>query len=350
LDENLQDALQSYLTGALPDRQGLQIRDLTRINAGWESDVYAFTAEHGPAGARQGEGLILRMYPGNDAYDKSAREFQCMHQLAQLGYPVPRVHLLERERSPFGQPFVIMERVEGQVLWPLLSRSSGEQQQRLLTLFCQLFVQLHSLPWQPFDSAQGRPFAGEDARTHTDDPYAVVAGTLDKWRPYVTGFPLPGFLPVWEWLEARGREVVCPRPAPVHWDFHPENVLVRTDGSAVVIDWTGFDVSDPRFDLAWTLLLITAYEGPHWREPILREYERLAGGGVERLEFFDVAACFRRLFSIAVSLSAGAESLGMRPGAEHKMKQAEPIRRIYDLLLERTGIRVPEVERLLQEC
>lgn len=28
-----------------------------------------------------------------------------------------------------------------------------------------------------------------------------------------------------------------------------------------VIDWTDLQVSDSRFDLAWTLMLITAYEG-----------------------------------------------------------------------------------------
>ncbi len=48
---------------------------------------------------------------------------------------------------------------------------------------------------------------------------------------------------------------------PVHWDYHPGNVLLRDDSSAVVIDWTQIDVSDPRFDLAWTLLLVSSYEG-----------------------------------------------------------------------------------------
>jgi aminoglycoside phosphotransferase (APT) family kinase protein len=68
----------------------------------------------------------------------------------------------------------------------------------------------------------------------------------------------------------------------------------------VVIDWTGLQLSDPRFDLAWTLMLISAYQGSQWRQSFLEAYERHAGELLENLEFFDVAACTRRLYSIAV--------------------------------------------------
>jgi hypothetical protein len=60
-----------------------------------------------------------------------------------------------------------------------------------------------------------------------------------------------------------------------------------------------------------------------------------------------LAACVKRLLSVVVSLSDGAEKLGMRPGAEAAMReQMGALHRVYDLLLERTGIRVAEVERL----
>jgi len=118
----------------------------------------------------------------------------------------------------------------------------------------------------------------------------------------------------------------------------------------MVIDWTQLSVSDPRFDLSWALLLVGSYEGPAWRERILREYERLSGAGVEQLEYFDVLACARRLFDVTTSLSLGAESLGMRPGAVERMRQQmDAFARVYELLLERTGIRVAEVERMLAE-
>ena len=340
MSDDVQSRLQAYYARAFPARQGVQVSDLARISAGWESDMYSFTVEYGPAGERRREELILRIYPGSDAHDKSAREFHGMSQLHRVGYPVPQVLILERENSPFGKPFVIMERIEGQVLWPLLSSSPKEKQRELLTLFCELFVQLHTLDWPPFER--------DMARYDTGDPYTFVDHQQREWRLALTDFPQSGFLPVLEWLEARREQVPCLRPAPIHWDYHPGNVLLRDDGSAVVVDWTQVEISDPRFDLAWTLLLMGSNESVEWREFILREYERLAGAQVEQLEYFDVAACTKRLASVYFSLSLGPEKLGMRPDAVAMMKQhMEAHQKVYDLLLERTGIRIAEVERLL---
>jgi len=342
MSDDMQSHLQAYYVCAFPARQKVQVRDVTHVSAGWESEMYSFDVEYGPTGQRQREELILRIYPGDDAQSKSAREFHGMSQLHKAGYPVPRVRVLERRNSPFGQqPFVIMERIEAQVLWPLLFGSpEGEKRQELLTLFCELFVQLHALEW--------RPFVDNVARYDTGDPYTFVDRALDEARPFLAHFLMPGFLPVVEWLEARREQVPCMRPSPIHQDYHPGNVLLRDDGSAVVVDWTQIDIGDSRFDLAWTLLLVSTHESAEWRDLTLQEYERLAGAQVEQIEYFDVYACAKRLFSVAASLLYGPDKLGMRPDAVTMMKrQMGAMKRVYELLLERTGIRVGEVERLL---
>jgi aminoglycoside phosphotransferase (APT) family kinase protein len=89
------------------------------------------------------------------------------------------------------------------------------------------------------------------------------------WRPKVVQ-------PVFEWLHDHLSGLISSRLAILHWDFHPENIILRPDGSMVVIDWTGVQVSDPRFDLAWTLILIMAYESSQLRQQFLESYERLA--------------------------------------------------------------------------
>ena len=69
---------------------------------------------------------------------------------------------------------------------------------------------------------------------------------------------------------------------------------------------------------------------------------------MEQIEYLDVVACVKRLVSVAISLSDGPERFGMRPEAVSLMKrQMGAIRKVYDLLLERTGIKVPEIEDLL---
>lgn len=85
-----------------------------------------------------------------------------------------------------------------------------------------------------------------------------------------------------------------------------------------------------------------------WRERILAEYERLAGRRSEGLEFFKAYSCLKRPYSIVASLAYGAESLGVRSGAEAAMRQhTKPLYRVYQMLLARTGVRIPEEEFLL---
>jgi len=340
MSDDMQRRLQAYYARAFPARQGVRVSDLVNVSAGWETDVYSFVVEHGPPGGRQCEELILRIYPGDEAHSESAHEFHAMRQLHKAGYPVPLVLIVEREKSPFGKPFVIMERIKGQMLWPVLAHSPEEKRRELLSLFCKLFVQLHTLEW--------RPFVHDVARYNTGDPFTFVDRELDKWRLLLARFPKPGFVPVLEWLETRRDQVPCLQPSLIHWDYHPGNIILRDDGSAVVIDWTQLDISDSRFDLAWTLLLMSTQESAEWRDLILQEYERLAGAKVEQITYFDMAACAKRLFFVVVALADGPEVLGMRREAVTKMKGLMgAFRKVYDLLLERSGVRMAEVERLL---
>ncbi|MCI2429289.1 phosphotransferase [Candidatus Acetothermia bacterium] len=337
MSNTMQKLLQDYYAQVFPTKSGLQVKEFANITDGWESEIYSFVAEYGPATGRLRETLVLRLYSGENAHTKAAHEFHTISQLHRAGYPVPQVFLVEHEHSPFRRPFVIMEKIDGQVMWPLLSSSSPEKRRYLLTLFCTLFVQLHALDW--------RLFVGDADRC--SDPYFSVDRWLDGARRTLNTSPQIGFLPIVEWLQDRRDDLLCPRPSPVHQDYHPNNVLMRDDGSAVVIDWTGFDVSDARFDLGWTLVLAHAYAGEYMCSNILQEYERLSEAVVKHIECFEVCACARRLFDIAVSLSAGAERRGMRREAITMIKQQrEAHQRVYDLLLERTEIRITAIERL----
>jgi len=339
MDDDLFIRLERYVTEAYPDRFHPQVKEMTRINEGWESDVYTFQMVYGSQDAPQSEDLILRIYPGDDAQQKSAGEYRSLAMLHKAGYPVPQVYRLDRSGAIIDRPFMLMERILGRPMWSMFGNADDATLRKLLVQFCQLFVQLHTLDWRPYV---------EDARLYeTGDPHAAIDRQFAGWQRVMQNFSHPDFEAVIQWLLDRRAEILCPRPSLIHWDFHPNNILVRADGSAVVIDWTGMDISDARFDLAWTLLLMTSYEGEQVREAILREYERQLGHPVEQLEFFDVAACLRRLASIAISIMAGAEKMGMRPGAQAKMQQREPVQRVYNLLVDRTGIRMPVIEQLL---
>lgn len=330
---NLRSKLQTYYQENTDYRKA-RISGIEHIQEGWESEIYSFDLK---VGDNEIQTLILRIYPGQDAHEKSVREVQNLRRLSAIGYPVPKVFLLERDNSPLGRPFIVMEYIPGEMLWPVLFSTTPKNLDRLIDSFCKLFVELHQL--------DPSPFLDDQSDFINKGKGSIIEMQLEIWRDYYDRIPLPEFLPIFEWLETHQFAVDDERMAVLHWDFHPGNVILLPDESLSVIDWTGMQVSDPRFDLAWTLMLITAYEGYHWRKPFLEGYERHASEKIRDLDYFDVAACLRRLYSIAVSVSIGAENMGMRPGAENIMvKQKDPIHTVYNLLLERTGIKISLVE------
>ena len=116
----------------------------------------------------------------------------------------------------------------------------------------------------------------------------------------------------------------------------------------IVIDWTNFSLTDVRFDLAWTLVLTNSYMGMAWRDRFLREYEHQVGQAVEQIEYFEVCACARRLFDLAISFFAGAEKMGTRADAIKDMRaQTVPACRVYQMLQDYTGVSVEPFEQLL---
>ena len=305
------------------------ITNVTRITEGWETDVYSFTAHE--KGVQKD--LILRVYPGNDAQEKSQREFNTMDQLYKMGYSVPAVFIVETDAAPLGNPFVIMEQIKGTQMWPLLKGFNN----KLMTVFCELFVELHTLDWRPFvkDPSQ---FTGSST---------WINQFLERAKMIVHTHGKREFNLVLKWLESKKVNVPCQQLSVTHNDYHPNNILVH-NGKAFVIDWSSAAVEDFRMDVAWTLLLVSTFETPAYRDIILSEYERIAGFTIEHIEYFDVLACVKRLFTISVSLTEGAARMGMRPGAESMMKRnVSHIQKVYDLLRERTGIPIPEVEELI---
>ena len=337
----IQAKLQTYYAGKFPDAT---VSDFTNISTGWESDVYAFRLCYTETEQDQDMSLILRIYSGDDAVEKSSREYAGMNKLHAMRYPVPQVFLHEEANSPFDNPFIIMEKIEGDNFWVVLNESSPVERQQLLTLFCEKFVQLHQLDW--------RPFTDNPNRYELDDSFVTINDILGEYRGYLEHFQQPGFASCLDWVDKRKGSIPCYRPSVVHMDFHAGNVLyinVNDIPELTIIDWTGITVSDYRLDLAWTILLMGNYGNPEYRNIILREYSRFAGQPIEHIELFDVLAYVRRLLSMVVLLGSGAEKVGMRPDAVAYMKQQKGhFQAIYSRLQAITGMTVPEVEVALE--
>lgn len=332
------ERLLDFLNIKLPERENLQLSNLTRIGNGWETDVFTLMLSYDLDRQRCCEQLVLRIYPGSDGVDKSAKEFEAMRQLREMGYPVPQVFVLEETGATLGRPFMLMEKINGQLLGATFDKAPLEKKQELLSLFCSLFVQLHGLDYRPF-LENGVTIAA---------PQVYIMQRLDWLSGWVRSLLSDEFDPILNWLRDRGAQIQWERLSLIHLDYHGGNILLRDDGAPFVIDWGQAEVADYRFDLAWTLLLSSGYGNPQAREAILGEYERVAGRKVEDIGYFDAWAATRRLFSIVASVRGGAEKLGMRPGAEQVMlRNTKHIRLLYSIMQERTGVSLPKIQEWL---
>ena len=103
-------------------------------------------------------------------------------------------------------------------------------------------------------------------------------------------------------------------------------------------------MTDYRFDLAWSSLFLGDLA-----PKFVALYAERAEKPVEQFEFFLAFAYFRRILTMIVALDKGAETLGMRPGAEIMIRRQAPrLRTLYDLWVAVSGVEIPHVGRSIE--
>lgn len=332
MSDELKAALATYLTSKA--ERAVSVTGLTRISDGWESDVYALDAPQWAEGE-----YILRLYYGANSGAKTVHEYRAIDLLARAGYSVPQVALAEPSPQPVGRSFLIMQRIDGMSLGKIMSKGDAEVQSRELARFCALLAKLHTLEWKHLAGAE-----------HV--PTLTIAEQLAFWNSLGALAPSESLTRAITWLQTNSTQVT-PQPAGlVHWDFHHENILIDRVDRAWVIDWTQFQATDIRFDLAWTLVLLSSERNPALAQAVRAGYLSQRGWDeatvAEGLRFFEAAACAKRLLSVLVSMSNGAETIGMRPGAGAII--ASRLARfvsVYQQWLTITATPLPEVEKML---
>lgn len=331
------------LTRFLESHLGLVEPELTLdwVNdQGWESEIYAYSLTHGAPHHRiSGQG-VLRLLTGAD-FASAQSEYRTLSLLHQAGYPVPEVYALGSPQEGFQHPFILMQRVEGgDFASRFLNSLDGDQ--KPLQDFISLFRRLHTLDWRPY-------VEDPEAESPSDQPFHHFDQKLAFFSGHIQSAGVTGFGPVMAWLSAHRSLATCQTASVVHRDFHHNNILENSQGQLFVVDWTSAEISDYRFDLAWTLALALAYGGAARREIILREYERQMGGSVPGLEVFEVVAFLRRIGSAMISMQAGAEKLGMRPEAVEIMRRDRAaFERLFCRLRTLTGLGLPEISAWLE--
>ena len=222
---DIKEGLAEYYNRRYPDRVNQAVSEVEDITSGWEAELYSFVVEYEEGGRTFREERVARVYYGNVATQKAVEEFKVISGLAGVGYPVPDVFHLETDATLLGGPFIIMERVRGKSLSEAYHTVSEEEARTLMAEFTRIWVDLHNL-----DGASLFPedFPRGDTQDYLDEMLMYAEKRIDE-----TGI---GWLrPVIDWLKERRSDVTPERLSLLHQDYHTENVMLRDDGSLVVL-------------------------------------------------------------------------------------------------------------------
>jgi len=304
------------------------------ITVGWETQIVAFRLQ--PQG-REALDLIARIF-GVGAGGKAEQEFDVMRRLGSAGYPVPVVYSYEASGETLGAPFIIMERITGGTLWDVFFAGPRERYGDVLALNTRLMAQLHEI--HPVKVLPG--VRRLRTRRRVLERVGEEASELD-------GHGLrDAFDPLIEWLTDNAGSLSESPTCIIHQDFHPRNILLRPDGSPVVIDWSSCAVGDFREDLCWTALLAGAFIDEPLRRAVYDGYGGASARELVDLPYFEAYSGLRRLADAAITMKAGANTRGMRPEALGEMEKNRPhYSRVLSVVVEATGTPMPGIARVL---
>ncbi|MFT4041744.1 MAG: phosphotransferase family protein [Gordonia sp. (in: high G+C Gram-positive bacteria)] len=227
-------------------RPGASVRDVRPLTGGTSS--LTFIADiHEPSAATT-ESVVIKVAPPDLEPVRNRdvlRQGRVMTALTDApGVAAPAVYFTDAGAPPRIPPFVVMARVPGECVEPLLDaeRPLGEttraQTYRRFLDAARILGKLHRV--RPVD-------VGLDS-----EPLVTLQDEIDRWTRAFETVPedLQG-----DYLSAAAAlHATAPTPAPPvinHGDYRLGNTLCVDDRVTAIIDWEIWSIGDPRIDLTW---------------------------------------------------------------------------------------------------
>jgi aminoglycoside phosphotransferase (APT) family kinase protein len=225
--------------------------------------------------------LVLRRYAIFGSYDrgeKAAREYKTYELVREQGIAAPQPLYLDRDGELLGVPGIVTSYVPGQLV--LSPSDPGPWAQAL----ARTLVRIHAVPC----SATGQSFLLD-----ADSEAAWFLGSATP-PEYVQAHPQGAA--VWHVTRAHLPRLQETRPALVHLDYWPGNVLWQEDTISAVVDWEEAACGDPAIDVAYCRMNMALEGQAQAADEFLRTYEGETGRRVANLAFWELAAAVRPMF------------------------------------------------------
>jgi aminoglycoside phosphotransferase (APT) family kinase protein len=251
-----------------------------------------------------------------EPYDLS-REVAIIEALHGSAVPVPRVIHFCPDPAVLGAPFVMLERIEGEIpeyrSLPRYPRwSDPAQRTQMARDLLGVLAAIHAVDW----AADARLAALMPALPGERTPPVVHRITRIRELLRTMCGPL-GVPPVLEESAAFLLERAPPLPAAdrvlVHGDFRVGNLIWHEERIAAVLDWEGAGIGDPLEDLGYACHPIAREQAPELlmmlvpAPELARLHRELLGSEIDvaRLHFYLIYALYFHLYTfVSATISA----------------------------------------------
>lgn len=285
------------------------------IVGGFETSIFEFQLRGAP---RDMSGrLILRLFRAGSGEGRALRESIVQNAVSATGYPAPRVFLTCPDKSVLGEEFNVMEKMSGR---PMLETPSESLPETLGRIHATLH-QIDPKPLMRMLEAQG---IGQRRLS--------LQGIFDWIRRRIDSAGYDWLRPGMDWLDENKPEIR--QVAICHGDFHPLNILMNDGEVSAILDWSGFRITDPTLDVAFTKViltipapvLVTGFASEGFVKRYLSAYQRELPLLPERLMYFEALRCVMALLE----------------GADGQVVWRHPdiLIQVLEKLSEHTGLRI----------
>ncbi len=300
--------LKTWLSGHLADAQAVSVHDLVvPASAGLSNETVLFSASWQEHGQPRTQEMVARIQPRGEGvfqtYDlgKEARVISALHSAGVA--PVPGIVAYVEDSSVLGAPFMVMQRVAGQIPsddppftaggWVL--DLTAEQRTRMWENSIDILARIHGTDW----SALGLDFLDVAENGNDLDAQLAYWNRFFAWAS--AGESNPNIEYALSWLA--DNKPAGPSEKVLNWgDARVGNIIYDGIDPVAVLDWEMVTLGAPELDLGWWLFLERHHTegigapvpaGNPSRQETISHYEAASGRVLSDLHYYEVFAGVR---------------------------------------------------------
>jgi aminoglycoside phosphotransferase (APT) family kinase protein len=358
--ETYREALNGWMTGQLSSADGVRVHDVDMPRAtGFSNETVFFSTTSSEAGQETTRKWVARIEPADgglfpEQTDACAISCEVQHKIMsavrESGVaPIPEMFPFEQDVTVLGQPFFVMEFIEGLIPADvprytqegfLVDQAKPADRERMVREACETMGDLSRLDWKTL----GLDWLDVKGK---GDP--TLADQLELYRNYCTSHlgerEHAVIMSSLDWLDANAPN--C--PMGISWgDSRLGNIIWQDYRCASVCDWEAVSLCPPEADIGWFVMFdrmsyddfgVERLAGFPTREEQVAIWEARSGRKVaDTIDWWEIFATMR-FDAIMIKLGDRLTGAGIVP-AEANMSITNGTTDALARLLARQGVKV----------